>query len=187
MSAIDHATNGLFDNGATTKWKRGSNVEVVWRGTQHGGRLEVFKLLPSYVSCWVNTFISYLISLLLLQGGYAYRLCHIPPAGISDITEQCFQNGHLNFAGPYSWFANLFAGDKWHREIAVRTNDTFGHPWSKIMKLPDNEVDDWAMKDLVHVPWQLKVGHYILSFRFDSQSTAQVFNSCAKIEIVWAL
>ena len=52
------------------------------------------------------------------------------------------------------------------------------------MKLPDNEVDDWAMKDLVHVPWQLKVGHYILSFRFDSQSTAQVFNSCAKIEIV---
>ena len=67
MSAIDHATNGLFDNGATTKWKRGSNVEVIWRGTQHGGRLEVFKLLPSYVSCWVHTFILYLLSLLLLK------------------------------------------------------------------------------------------------------------------------
>ena len=41
MSAIDHATNGVFDQGATTKWKRGSNVEVVWRGTQHGGQLHL--------------------------------------------------------------------------------------------------------------------------------------------------
>ena len=57
MSAIDHASNGLFDNGATTKWKRGSNVEVVRRGTQHGGKLEVrfgfacilFKLLSSHI------------------------------------------------------------------------------------------------------------------------------------------
>ena len=57
MSAIDHASNGLFDNGATTKWKRGSNVEVVRRGTRHGGKLEVrfgfacilFKLLSSHI------------------------------------------------------------------------------------------------------------------------------------------
>jgi len=153
MSAIDHATNGLFDNGATTKWKRGSNVEIVRRGTQHGG-------------------------------GYAYRLCHIPPAGISEVTEQCFQNGHLNFAGTYNWFANLVAGHKWHREIAVRINDTFGHPWTKIMKLPDDDADDWALKDLIHVPSHLKEGHYILSSRWDAQSTPQVFNSCAKIELV---
>ena len=56
MSAIDHATNGLFDNGAITKWKRGSNVEVVWRGTQHGGQLEVlhcFHLMQAAV-CYTH-------------------------------------------------------------------------------------------------------------------------------------
>ena len=90
----------------------------------------------------------------------------------------------LNFAGTYNWFANLVAEDKWYREIAVRTNDTFGHPWTKITKLPDNDADDWALKDLIHVPSQLKEGHYILSSRWDAQSTSRVFNSCAKIELV---
>ena len=52
------------------------------------------------------------------------------------------------------------------------------------MKLPDEDADDWALKDLIHVPSHLKEGHYILSSRWDTQSTPQVFNSCAKIELV---
>ena len=31
-------------------------------------------------------------------GGYAYRLCKVPEDGIPKITEDCFQNGHLDFA-----------------------------------------------------------------------------------------
>ena len=33
-------------------------------------------------------------------GGYSYRLCKIPPEGRSGLTEECFQEGHLAFAGP---------------------------------------------------------------------------------------
>ena len=33
-------------------------------------------------------------------GGYSYRLCKIPPEGRSGLTEECFQQGHLSFAGP---------------------------------------------------------------------------------------
>ena len=36
-------------------------------------------------------------------GGYSYRLCKIPPEGRSGLTEECFQQGHLSFAGPESW------------------------------------------------------------------------------------
>ena len=100
------------------------------------------------------------------------------------VSEQCFQNGHLNFAGPYTWIANLLAGVKWQRDIADRTNDINGNPWNKIKILPVYDVDDWIFKDYVHVPRSLKEGSYILSLRWDAQSTAQVWNSCAKIEIV---
>ena len=42
-SAIDHAADGLFDDAAVTKWRRGSAAEVVRRGTvrAHWGWLEV--------------------------------------------------------------------------------------------------------------------------------------------------
>lgn len=36
-SAMDHAIDGLFDDAAVTKWRRGSMAEVVWRGAAHGG------------------------------------------------------------------------------------------------------------------------------------------------------
>ena len=39
-------------------------------------------------------------------GGYAYRLCKAPDwklmidiNGVPEVTEECFQNGHLKFAG----------------------------------------------------------------------------------------
>ena len=39
-------------------------------------------------------------------------------------------------------------------------------------------------KDLVEVPETLEPGEYVLSFRWDSQQTPQVWNSCANIKIV---
>ena len=44
--------------------------------------------------------------------------------------------------------------------------------------------DSWAFKDLVEVPESFEPGEYVLSFRWDSQQTPQVWNSCANIEIV---
>ena len=54
------------------------------------------------------------------------------------------------------------------------------------MNLPKKSqaIDQWAFKDLVEVPETLEPGEYVLSFRWDSQQTPQVWNSCANIEIV---
>ena len=54
------------------------------------------------------------------------------------------------------------------------------------MNLPKktDKHDSWAFKDLVEVPESLEPGEYVLSFRWDSQQTPQVWNSCANIEIV---
>ena len=51
-------------------------------------------------------------------------------------------------------------------------------------KKPDKRGDSWAWKDLVEVPESLEPGEYVLSFRWDSQQTPQVWNACANIEIV---
>ena len=60
-----------------------------------------------------------------------------------------------------------------------------GSEWAKV-NLPrkDAKKDEWAIKDLVDVPENLAPGQYVLSFRWDSQRTPQVWNACANIEIV---
>ena len=63
-----HAAEGLFDNAFVTTWTRGQIAEVFWAS---GAKH---------------------------RGGYAYRLCKVPDGGISKITEQCFEDGHLDFS-----------------------------------------------------------------------------------------
>ena len=63
-----HAAEGLFDNAFVTTWTRGQIAEVYWAS---GAKH---------------------------RGGYAYRLCKVPDRGISKITEQCFEDGHLDFS-----------------------------------------------------------------------------------------
>ena len=39
------------------------------------------------------------------RGGYPYRLCQVPDGQYWKVTEECFQQGHLNFSGrKYSLF-----------------------------------------------------------------------------------
>ena len=70
---MEHAADGLFDNAPVTSWTRGQIAEVFWAS---GAKH---------------------------RGGYAYRLCKVPIGGISKITEKCFEDGHLDFAGDISW------------------------------------------------------------------------------------
>ena len=109
----------------------------------------------------------------------------MPAAGVAGVTEQCFQNGHLNFDGRYTWVTNdVSPGSRFARQAAVRTTDVNGSQWNKI-NLPSNSGDvEWFWKDLVQVPESLETGRYVLSFRWDCQNTPQVWNSCANIEIV---
>merc|ERR1719190_249965 len=64
-SALDHYADGLFTGNFITTWTRGKAEPVYW-STGAGH-----------------------------QGGYAYRLCKIPAGGVTQITEECFNQGHL--------------------------------------------------------------------------------------------
>ena len=110
----------------------------------------------------------------------------MPASGISGVTEECFQNGHLNFDGPYTWITNSARGPPLVQETAVRARDVKGNLWNKI-NLPDlsgDEKVEWIWKDRVLVPQSLATGRYVLSLRWDCQNTPQVWNSCANIEII---
>lgn len=62
-----------FQDVQVTEWKKGSIVEAAWGIIANHG------------------------------GGYSYRLCKVPPQGVSGITEECFQSTPLRFAGDKQW------------------------------------------------------------------------------------
>ena len=78
-------------------------------------------------------------------------------------------------------YGNLFKLLGLRQELTYPPNSE----WAK-MSLPTAPGDNaqWAFKDLVEVPENIEPGDYILSFRWDSQRTPQVWNSCANIRIV---
>jgi len=161
-SAMEHAAEGLFDNAIETTWSRGENTEVFWSS---GGRH---------------------------RGGYAYRLCKVPAGGISKVTEQCFQDGHLNFAGTSAWIykhpTETLDPNNWIEFEARRLTEGTNPPGSEwtVITLPTKRKkgDFYSFKDLVTVPEDLEPGQYVLSFRWDCEHTAQVWSSCANINVV---
>ena len=98
----------------------------------------------------------------------------------------------LYFTGNTTWIYNQpntpdFSADGWKAtELISTTKGTTpeGSEWAKI-NLPEapRHDDDFAFKNLVRVPKSLEAGEYVLSFRWDSQRTPQVWNSCANILI----
>jgi len=67
--AEDYYVSPGFPDVVTTEWKAGDVVEAAWGITGNHG------------------------------GGYAYRLCKVPEEGMGALTEECFQQGHLEFFG----------------------------------------------------------------------------------------
>ena len=51
-------------------------------------------------------------------------------------------------------------------------------------KYDDNAWFDWNIMDEVIVPEDIEPGDYALSFRWDCEQTAQVWNACSSIRIV---
>ena len=114
-------------------------------------------------------------------------------SGIAGVTEECFQEGHLKFDGPYTWLLLLSSWtdvEATVKRTARRTTEGTNPPgseWASFV-VPNDEdyVPEygWGIKDLVQVPESLEPGRYVLSFRWDTQNTPQVWNTCANIEIV---
>jgi len=158
-SAFEHYEDGLFGETFTTTWTRGNTEAVYWT------------------------------DMAAHEGGYAYRLCKIPLGGVTQITEECFNEGHLSFSGNTNWvYANMHPWSKhdysqWQEVPAVRTTEgTFppGSEWTKVNVAGKN----WAYKDYVNVPEDIEPGTYILSFRWDCQKSPQIWSNCATIEVV---
>jgi len=110
-SALEHYDEGHFLNTPTTNWKVGNVYPVYW-STGAGHR-----------------------------GGYAYRLCKVPAGGVTQVTEQCFQDGHLDLVGDFNYVYNglnrvgPYDTSKWQKTMAVRTNQGTNPPGSQWTKL----------------------------------------------------
>lgn len=174
-------------------------------------------------------------------GGYSYRLCKQS----AQMTEECFQAGHLNFAGDthiiqwgpdkstrkeipavYTTEGTTPAGSMWARgpipTCAGSSGGYAGFDFSHVVSKIDCEpypwraentretqftpplpglfgwgtdyVDQWAhvpdhympyfIMDRLQVPSNLPTGDYVLSWRWDVEQGAQIWNTCADISIV---
>ena len=161
-AAKDHYKEGLFVGAATTTWTRGEPAEVYWNsGMGH-------------------------------RGGYAYRLCKVKAGKPWKASEKCFRKGHLNFHGNTTWIYEQpiphgFNPEKWIAQPKKTTTigtSPKGSEWAKVNLPKEKPRDEYAIKDLVEVPESLTPGQYVLSFRWDSMRTPQVWSSCANINIV---
>jgi len=94
-----------FPRAVTTDWVRGQRAEVGWGIIANHG------------------------------GGYSYRLCKVPEEGMSAITEECFQQGHLDFAGDMQWVQYGPGGEK-VEFMANRTREGTYPPGSQWTKNP---------------------------------------------------
>ena len=99
----------------------------------------------------------------------------------------------MKFDGPYTWLLLLSSWTDVEATIkttALRTTEGTNPPGSEwaTFVVPSDEIYvpeyGWGIKDLVQVPESLEPGRYVLSFRWDTQNTPQVWNTCANIEIV---
>jgi len=151
------ATSFSFPNATTTTWKIGSSQKVAWFSKAHHA------------------------------GGYSYRLCKLGPKGKTGrLTEECFQKNVLDFIGNYVWTKEWPVTDDtpWVKTRALRTREgTFpmGSQWTRV-PFPGRKTH--TMMDKVLVSTDLTPGEYVLSFRWDSERTPQVWNGCANIELV---
>jgi len=148
-----------------TEWKAGSYQEVAWYvGANHAG-------------------------------GYSYRLCKMPPGGISQLTEECFQESPLDFAGVEQWIQYAVDHKTGHRtevKALQTTEGTFpeGSMWRTNQLFPKTEdggiaeYSSGVIYDNIKVPDNLELGEYVLSFRWETKCTPQVWTSCANILIV---
>jgi hypothetical protein len=130
-------------------------------------------------------------------GGVAYRLC--PRDRVTEdaeATEACFQEHHLDFADNITMvrFAAGMEDKEFESEMVF---DSRGKQWRK--NIIPKDCDDakfpggcssanrnfpwYSQVDNVKIPQDLTPGHYVLSWRWDCEANAQVWNNCADIEV----
>ena len=135
-SALEHYQDGLFGEPKLTTWTRRlqalSLVDIFLSTNQR----------PSWISSFKFWFYAggeaaevYWVSNAYHRGGYAYRLCRVPDGQYWKVTEECFQQGHLNFAGrKYSLFEVVWILNTILRENFLDRMGTLGFQ-GKVLQL----------------------------------------------------
>ena len=106
------------------------------------------------------------------------------------MAKKALNNQRCIFLGKTTWIYwqpnNQYFNPSGWLPIDLVTTKIGTTPRGSKVNLPKktDKHDSWAFKDLVEVPESFEPGEYVLSFRWDSQQTPQVWNSCANIEIV---
>jgi len=164
MPKISHSKDGLdLPARKVVKWEQGVDQPVAW-------------------NAWANH-----------AGGIAYRLCRKD----GKITEECFQKTHLKFTNDKT-IARWKNGSIDLLEAKKTTEKSVpeGSEWMKNpipMNCPDpapanglcgRRMPAVALIDKVHVPEDLAIGDYVMSWRWDAMYTPQVWTNCADVEIV---
>jgi len=161
----ENAETYKWHNPPVTEWAAGSFQEVAWY-------------------CSANH-----------AGGYSYRLCKMPHGGISEVTEECFQQNQLDFVAEEQWVQygkDRKTGHRTELKALQTTEGTFpaGSMWRANPLVPQREENSDSdhghghIYDNVKVPDNLDTGDYVLSFRWDSKCSPQVWGACANIRIV---
>lgn len=130
-------------------------------------------------------------------GGYGYRLCRQD----SDLSEECFQAGHLEFVGDMQKIVNV-TGDVVATIPAYRINTgtvPAGSAWTRnpfpqeaeyLPRIPGMESlygrgpFPYSVMDTVRIPAAMKPGNYVLSWRWEAEQTKQVWSHCSDVTIV---
>ena len=77
-----------------TTWKRGTNQGIIYLGCYKSKNKKIISKIKIFIDVYWE-------SKAYHRGGYAYRLCKVNNGKIWEVTEECFQNGHLKFAGSF--------------------------------------------------------------------------------------
>merc|ERR1712079_188124 len=128
--AVEHYKDGLFGEPCVTTWTRGQPAEVFWASGANH------------------------------RGGYAYRLCKVNDGKVWEVTEDCFRNGHLKFAGDATWFYDgsregEYDAARWEaipRVVVTEGTSPAGSEWAWLTVYTGKHS---AYKDEVQVPEDL--------------------------------
>merc|ERR1711874_453608 len=117
-------------------------------------------------------------------GGYQFRLCKLKNnLSRKEVSEECFRS-HCRLQLARQECSTLPTGGTETMKASgilslcrkpIRYNADFGSTKDK---------NEWAMKDILQVPYHLTAGQYVLGFRWDCEKTTQVWSSCADITVV---
>lgn len=191
--------------GVTTEWALGSVQEVAWAIIANHGGGYAYRLCPKSIDateeCFQGNHLSFASEQSWIQYGDDKSNRTAFPA--TRVSEGTFPKGSVWTKNPIPACRGVPAGGVGTPECPGPLFEPplpglFGYGMAACTKVKagsggrcsEEQREYWTRKfnfniiDKVYVPKDLKVGEYLLSFRWDCEQTPQIWSQCAHINIV---